>query len=429
MNFSPPPAIQRRSRLLPVLMVILAIIELALPHKSWLTLLIGLGGLWLTSYLWAHALAEGLRLNRQMRFGWAQVGDRLEERFTLINRAWLPALWVEVVDHSTMPDYRPGLATGVGHQSKNRWKTEGVCTRRGLFTLGPTTLRTGDPFGLYTVTIPDSDSVTITVTPPIVPLPTIEVAAGGRAGEGRANIRALEHTVNAVSVRAYVPGDSLHSIHWPTSARRNNLFVREFQNTPAGDWWIIVDLDQRVQVAATDEHSVILAASLADRGLRDGKAVGLMAHGQELIWLPPEQGDTQRWKILRALALAAPGDQPLERLLAQLPLGRLASLIVITPATHSRWIEAMLPLLKRGAIATVLLLDPVAFGGQGQPEAVETLLSELIVTHYRITPDLLDQPESRPGRRGQWEWRTSPLGKAVAKRRPRDTSWRKLSSK
>jgi uncharacterized protein (DUF58 family) len=279
---------------MPGLVGLLLVLHLAVPYRGWLILLVGLGGAWLASYLWARSLADGLRLVREMRFGWAQVGDRLEERFTLVNEGMLPGLWVEVVDHSTVPDYRVSRVSGVGGGSQSRWHTKGVCTRRGLFTLGPTTLRTGDPFGLYTVTLHHPDSATLMVTPPILSLPTIEVAPGGRTGEGRPRANAPERTVGAASVRDYVQGDSLRWIHWPTSARRDSLFVKLFDGTPAGDWWVFLDLDQSAQAgqgqASTEEHGVILAASLADRGLRSGRAVGLVTHGEELVWLPPQEG-------------------------------------------------------------------------------------------------------------------------------------------
>ena len=143
-------------------------------------LLVALGLTWLVSYGWARSLARGLRVVRERRFGWAQVGDRLEERFTVINDSGLPCLWLEVADHSTLPDYQASKVTGVDGQSTNIWHTQGVCARRGIFTLGPTTLRTTDPFGLYTVSIADAASATLVVMPPVVPLPMIEVAPGGR---------------------------------------------------------------------------------------------------------------------------------------------------------------------------------------------------------------------------------------------------------
>ncbi len=427
------PRLRLNVRLLPVLVVLLLVLHVAVPYRGWLILLVGLGGAWLVSYLWARSLARGLSLVREMRFGWAQVGDRLEERFTLINEGMLPGLWVEVVDHTTMPDYQASRVSGVGGGSLIRWHTKGVCTRRGLFTLGPTTLQSGDPFGVYTVTLHFPDSTTLMVTPPILPLPTIEVAPGGRAGEGRPRANAPERTVSVAGVRDFIYGDSLRWIHWPTSARRDSLFVKLFDGTPAGDWWVFLDLDQSVQAgqgqASTEEHGVILAASLADLGLRLGRAVGLVMHGDELVWLPPQDSDGQRWAILRALALVHRGSRPLAELLARTRprFGERTSLVIITPNVEGDWIEALWPLLRRGAIPTVLLLDPLSFGGAGDPSITSALLSDLGIVSYVITRDLLDRPELQPGRQGWWEWRVSPLGRAITTRRPSELTWKVLS--
>jgi uncharacterized protein (DUF58 family) len=430
---TPNSHLQLNTRLLPVLVGLLLVLQLVVPYRGWLILLVGLGGGWLISYLWVRSLARGLRLIREMRFGWAQVGDRLEERFTLINEGWVPGLWVEVIDHSTMPDYRVSRVTGVGGGSQNRWHTQGVCSRRGLFTLGPTSLRAGDPFGLYTVSLHYSDSATLMVTPPILSLPSIEVAPGGRAGEGRPRADAPERTVSAASVRDYLPGDSLRWIHWRTSAHHDSLFVRLFDGTPAGDWWIFLDMDRQVQVGqgqvSTEEYGVILAASLADQGLRAGRKVGLVTHGEDLVWLPPQAGDGQRWTILHALALLAPGTRPMAELLvrARPRFEERTSLIIITPAVSGNWVEVLWLLLRRGVVPTVLLLDPVSFGGADDVSGTLALLSDLGIARYVITCDLLDHPEARPGQQGQWDWRISPLGRAVSARHPRDLAWKVLS--
>ena len=157
--------------------------------------------------------------------------------------------------------------------------------------------------------------------------------------------------------------------------------------------------------------------------------MGLVAHGQELVWLPPQAGDGQRLAILRALALVTPGSCPLTELLerARPASGQRASLIIITPAVEGDWAKALLPLLHRGAVPTVLLLDPASFGGDGDVSGALTLLSDWGVAHYVVTRDLLDRPEARPGRRGRWEWRVSGTGRAIATRRPRDADWRRLS--
>jgi uncharacterized protein (DUF58 family) len=318
---------------------------------------------------------------------------------------------------------------------------KGTCTQRGLFTLGPTSLLTGDPLGVFTVELHYPQSMPFMVMPPVVSLPAIEVASGGRAGEGRPRPNAMERTVSAATVREYMPGDSRRWIHWRTSARQDSLYVRLFEGVPAGDWWILLDLNREAQagegMAATEEHGVILAASLADRGLRAGKAVGLVTHGEDLVWLRPQGGEGRRWEILRALALVSVGGRSLSELLTQIgpALGRYASLIIITPAVDGEWVEPLVPLMRRDIVPTVLLLDRASFDGaqdrpfdgKGDVRKTAALLGELGVVRHVIGRDLLDPSEMQPGKRGHWEWRVLGTGHAVPVRRPQATEWRALT--
>jgi hypothetical protein len=84
-------------------------------------------------------------------------------------------------------------------------------------------------------------------------------------------------------------------------------------------------------------------------------------------------------------------------------------------------------LLQRGIAPTVLLLDPVSYGGVGDASSLLALLTDLGVTRYVITRDLLDQPEARPGQQGHWEWRVFSSGHVALVRQPRDTAWKRLS--
>ncbi len=425
--------IQLKSRLWLAVTLVACALQLIAPYRGWMVVLIVLGAAWVIGLLWVRTLARGLRLTREMRFGWAQVGDRLEERFTLVNDGWLAALWVEVADHSTLPDYHVSQATGVSALTRNSWRTQGMCTRRGIFTLGPTTLCVGDPFGLFALSIEDSAAATLVVMPQVVALPTIEVAPGGRAGEGRRLRDTTERTVSAARVRDYRAGDDARWIHWRTSARRDALFVRQFDSTPAGDWWIVLDLNQSVQIGegqhSTLEHAIILAASLTERGLRDGRAVGLIAEGEPSQWLPPQLGDAQRWTILRALTLTTAGARTLNDLLrrAQSVFRQSTSLILITADVSGAWLESLVPLLRRGVVPTVLLLDPVSFGGTCDTRAVQLALTGLGVAHEVITRALLDRSTAREHKQGEWDWRVSGTGRAVAVAQPSDLEWKALA--
>ncbi len=418
--------------LLPALVGVTLLADIFTLYRGWRVIFVGLGLALAASYLWARALAYGLKLTREMRFGWAQVGDRLVERFTLLNAGWAPAVWVEVQDESTMPDYHVSRGTGFSGSNSLRWHTEAQCQQRGLFILGPTRLETGDPLGVFSVTLDYPATMPLLVLPPIVPLPEIEVAPGGRSGDGHPRANAVDRTVSAASVREYVPGDSRRWIHWRTSARRDDLYVRLFDSTPAGDWWILLDMERDVQLGhgldATDEHGVILAASLADQGVRLRRSVGLVAHGERLVWLPPASGEGQRWEILRALALVNQGQHPLAEMLMRVRsgIGQHTSVIIITPSLSTEWVESLVPLVRRGAALTVLLLDRRSFGGTGNPAFIEEALLNLGVASYRISRDVLNRPELRPGQQGRWEWRVSGTGKAVPTRPLDHAPWKVL---
>jgi uncharacterized protein (DUF58 family) len=422
-----------KARLLPFIVILLLFMQLIDPSRVWTSLLVGLGGAWLLAYLWARALAGGLRITREMRYGWAQVGDKLEERFTLTNSSTLPATWVEISDQSTLPGYSASIATGVDGSSSNQWVTDGTCTRRGLYWLGNTIIHTGDPLGIYAVTIEDPARTNLMVMPPVVPLPQIEITPGGFLGEGRPRPNAPEHTVGAAGVREYMPGDSLRTVHWKTTARRQKPYVRLFDGAPAGDWWILLDLQKDVHIGtnedSTEEHAIILAASLADKGLRARQAVGLVASGENLVWLPPQPGESQRWKILRALAMVNPGNVPLSELLERIRpnLSRRSSLLLITPSIEPNWLSSLVMLAWRGIIPTILLLDPVSFGGTSSIKGMTSALGEMGITRHVIDRDMLDRPEARPGHRGQWEWRVTTAGRVVPVHLPGDTAWRRLS--
>ncbi len=397
--------------------------------RGWRALFFFLLGAWMLEHWWVGQLRRGLRLHRETRFTWAQVGDSIEERFTLENNALAPALWVEVRDESTFLRAPKSRVTGVPGKSRARWTQRHTCTRRGLFTLGPTLLTAAGPLGLLPFTLTFPEYRALLVTPPVVTLPPIEIAAGGRAGAGRARLSALEPTVSAAGVRPYTPGESMRYVHWPTTARRGTLHVRRFESAPTSDWWLLLDLDSRAHFgdgeASTLEHAITLTASLAARGLAEGHAVGLSARGRSLIWLPPAGSVTQRQRILHHLALTEAGETPLEEMLTRLrnALPADTSLVVVTANAGAAWLPALPPLLERGLRPTVLLIDGRDFGSRENPAALFHALTRMGVRAHLIPRSLLERPEAAPGRAGRWKWKTTPLGRAIPDM-PEDIRWK-----
>jgi uncharacterized protein (DUF58 family) len=418
-------------RLFPVLAFLALVMQILDPSRVWIILIIGIGGTWLVCWWWVRGLRRSLNFEREIRYGWAQVGDRLEERFTLSNTFVLPATWVTLHDRSTLPDHYASVATGVDGSSTSQWKINTQCTRRGVYSLGGTTLETGDPLGIYTLTIEDPASATLAVMPPVVTLPNFNILSSGWAGEGKTNARSLEETINASHTREMTPNDPMRWIHWKSTARHNQYFVRQFEGTPAGDWWILLDLNQAMQLGtgweSSEEHSVIFAASLAAQGLDQEHPVGLALNGHEPAWLVPRRNEAQQRSLLKALATAAPTEMALQDYLPRigLALGSRSSLLIVTADTDPGWTESLLQLTWRGILPTVFLLDPVSFGGTKDTKPIADVLQMMNVPCHILPREFLDKKQIQPGHEGEWDWRISATGKAIAVRNPL-VDWRRL---
>ena len=267
--------------------------------------------------------------------------------------------------------------------------------------------------------------------PPVLSLPKFQILSSGWAGEGKPSRRSLEETINASHPREMMPNDPVRLIHWKTTARQGKFFVRQFEGTPAGDWWMVLDLHKESQLGAgwdsTEEHGIILTSSLAAQGLNEDHPVGLAINGKEPDWLPPRRNEHQLRSPVESTGGCLSIRDALERLSAKsrwIP-GQSLQLLVITACADADWTESLLPLMWRGIRPTVFLLDPVSFGGSTGTRAVSDTLQFMEVPCHVISRELLDKPQARPGHEGEWEWRISATGKAIPVRVAQE-DWRGL---
>ena len=394
--------------------------QLVTPHPVWVVLLVCIAGVYALGYLWIRSQALAVEFTRRRQGTVLVAGDRLREDFALTNRSGLPLQWAAFVDHSDLPGYAPGSVIACGPNGDYRWWKEAECARRGVFRLGPHRLELGDPFGLFAAVIDYPGFEHVLIYPRVVQLPQVELPRGSADGHAPRR-RSLMGQRAAASVRDYMPGDSMRLIHWPTSAHRGKLAVKELELEPSGDVWIVLDLDAAVQrgdgSTGTLEYGIMLAASLAAEMVsgNERRAVGLLTvSGDVVTTLAPQPGQAQLWSIMRALAPALASTTPLDALLQRSlsMLGRRHTLIVITPAVGveaPRWIAEVVRAQGQGLASSIIaVMTP-----DDEAAAGETLrmLGRLDIPYQQMRTDMRFQA-ALTYRRTRKVIRSTPTGGA-----------------
>ncbi len=391
-------------RLLPFLVAVLAVLYLLTDFKGWLVFFIGTAGAWLLAWLWILSMQHNLWVERKIHLAWATAGESVPEQVTLVNHGWLPALWVELTDQSASLETPLRLVSDVGQHGRRNRNLSHLFKRRGVYTLGPTHLRCGDPLGIYTLSMDDSHSSTILVTPPILPLAQLRIPSGGWSGDERHRRGYVERNISDTGLRNYVAGDSLRRIHWRASAHADTLIVRQQEAATSRDWCIYVDLDQDAQAGvgehSTLELSIVLAASLAVRGLREYRRVGLVLAGPKYVSLEPGADPSQGWQILRALSMAEMGHHSLADLVQQSRSAQAATTLLITPSVQPAWVGSAERHFQ-GSNLMALLVDPVEFGSPvGQARVISALVHSRI-PYARLPGSLLKEAYASAERTGR----------------------------
>lgn len=328
-------------------------------------------GVMAISFLWAWVNVRWLYYKHEIKTNRAQVGGQIEERLTLENSSWLPKLWLEIRDDSTLVGRRGNRVIALGSWARRSFTLTTPCLVRGEFNLGPVTVVSGDPFGLFRRQRKLSISGTIIVYPAITRLFSFARLPGDLPGGNVQTQHTPFTTPNAAGVRDYQPGDSLNRIHWLSSARHGRLMTKEFDLDPLADVWLVLDLDDQVQVGSgqdsTEEWAVAIAATLASYFVGQQRQVGLITQGRALV---ADRGDRQLHKLLDLLAVVrSDSSVPLEQLILseENRFVRGATMVVITSSIDERWLATCSLLMSRGVTVLAVLLEASTFGAKDSP--------------------------------------------------------------
>jgi uncharacterized protein (DUF58 family) len=343
----------------------------------------------LVSYLWQRYCLTGVAYKRSLAQTRAFFGEKVGLTVEVRNDKPLPLPWVEVEDTvpggqltlepaHTSPSHMPGrrlltMLLSVRWYERVRRHYTIACAARGVHTFGPTTLRTGDIFGLQTQELPIEREEYLMVYPKMVPLEQLRLPASNPFGDTPVRQQWLfEDPMRTVGVREYRPGDSPRRMHWKATARAptQQPQVKQFEQTTAHRLHVLLNVNTSEQNWSWQgydpdalEAAITTAASVANWATEHGLLVGLAAnanlfHSSTMVRIAPSRDPRQLIHILEALATLVPmGSMPIESLL-ELEAHSLAygTTVVMVTSVSNHSILGHLRQLKRKGHQPVLLL-------------------------------------------------------------------------
>ncbi len=279
------------------------------------------------AWWWKRASLRRVEYERRFDRQYAFPGESVEMTVRITNRKLLPLTWLEIndevpmalplVEGMLMPTHSPQIGT-LNNVLSLRWyervsrRYELECTGRGVYTLGPVHLKSGDLFTLFEAQEIRELAEQIIVYPRIWSLMDLGLPPKGPFGEQKARKRLLEDPLRTVGVRDYHPEDDLRHVHWKATARKGELQVRTFE--PVATLSLVVflnvsTLEHNWQGVLPElfEQTISVAASIATWAVGQKYKVGLVANGcmplsDQPIRIPVGRSPDQLVTILESLA-------------------------------------------------------------------------------------------------------------------------------
>jgi uncharacterized protein (DUF58 family) len=325
----------------------------------------------LAAWGWVRATTRPVRLDRVPRREHALEGDDVEIDLRAELAAAPPALAIE--ERIGGLGARRTALVRHGRRAAGRYVLSAL--PRGRYPVERSAAIVDDPFGLARTETPLEPGPALLVYPRLVEV-GILFSDGGRLGRGGRPLLLRRPTgYDLHSVREYVEGDSLRAVHWPSTAHRGQLMVKELEETPRDEVAVLLDC---ADVGEPFEVAVRCAGSIAAAHERRGRPSALVLN----VGARRVERD-----FVRALELLA-GVQgeptaPIEELLAH-EAARALEITVVTTRLPPALVDALVG--RRGA--ALVHVDGV---GRREPELLRLASSGVSVVSVRPGDDLAER--------------------------------------
>ncbi len=313
--------------------------------------------------LWARYASGGVAVERSLPAGEIVEGDDLvlELRARRLSRLPLGAVSVrQPAGRLGTPELRLRHSEGVVVLPR---------APRGRYVLERLLVSIEDPLGLERVSYATGDRREVLVRPRVPELDVLFSDAGARGTGGARALLRRPSGFELHAVREYQDGEPLRAVHWPSTARRARLMVKELDDAPRDDVVVVLDADPAGVTGEPGSSSFDAAVRAAGAIVRAhaarGRRAALVLTGVDADVVRIRSLDREWPLVLDALSSIEPRPGPplaVALMDPGTPAARALELVVVTSfAEHAA--DALATLRHDGRRAALVLVDGPSFVG------------------------------------------------------------------
>ncbi|MEX1094357.1 MAG: DUF58 domain-containing protein [Acidimicrobiia bacterium] len=227
-----------------------------------------------------------------------------------------------------------------------------TCRPRGVYRVGPTEVHSGDPFGLARTKVGTGPVDRIVVYPAVEPLTGFPIVRGqDPAMQASRPEHARRGGEDFYTLREYQRGDDLRRVHWPSSARTDELMIRQLETPWQSRALVLLDVrSDSYESGAAFERAVSGAATIVTHLVTSGFDADLWAGDADPI-------DASRYaSVMERLALVQPDPAiDIEAVATRIRQKGGGGALVMVTGVADRALLSVQQLLSRDYPTTVLL--------------------------------------------------------------------------
>jgi uncharacterized protein (DUF58 family) len=328
----------------------------------------------LAAALWVRLLRRPMSLRRNLGRGERLAGDDVPVQLELDEDGVVPSGTLLLRERIAGLGERETPLVRRHGRLRGRYVLRRV--PRGRYPIEESEIVIEDPFGLERVTVDLPSSASILVYPRLVDVDRLFSESGAQTAEGRRLLLRRPSGFDLHSVRDYQQGESLRRVHWPTTAKRGHLMVKELEDSPRDETAVLLDADGSVVVGDRHDSSFELAVRAAGSIVKShasrGRRAALVVNGGRPVYQRVHSFDGDWHRALEILAaVEADGHSPVANMLADEagPASRAIELTVVTSSLSPRLVERLAHRALAHHGASLVYVDPASFaaGAPGVP--------------------------------------------------------------